>query len=179
MDSMLATEPTDGTGEKRTALPSLESWSNNERMRHVPPLDWMVRKVDVDLRKRIARLGAVFTNLASADPRHGAIDTELRALGKAIDRLSDLTKPTRHNGNSSDLPSRIDNALTQAVNSLRSLESTAFGRRHPFHHFDRSKAEMVYGALLAVMYRVELLLPLIRAVDPGIDEQLLADLEQR
>ncbi|HEY3055289.1 MAG TPA: hypothetical protein VGK31_05095 [Thermoanaerobaculia bacterium] len=175
MNSLLATEPIVATEEKRITLPPLESWVSNEAMRHVPSLDWMVKKVDVDLRQRIAKLTAPFANLASADPRYAGIEKELRALGKAIDRLTDSAKPVRHNGNGGDLPSRIQNALTQALGNLRSLELTPFGRRHPFHCFDRSKAEIVYGALLAVLYRVERLVPIIREVDPSIDEQLLAE----
>src|SRR5947208_16353788 len=35
MNSMLATEPTGETEAKRTTLPPLETWANNERMRHV------------------------------------------------------------------------------------------------------------------------------------------------
>jgi hypothetical protein len=178
MNSMLASEPIVATEERRSTLPPLETWANNERMRHVPSLDWMVRKVDADLRKRIATLAAPFANLASADPHRGDIEKELRALGRAIDRLSDAVKPSRHNGNGSDLPSRIDSALTQAANNLRALELTAFGRRHPFHYFERSKAEIVYGALLAVINRVERLVPLIREIDPNIDEELLAATSQ-
>jgi hypothetical protein len=175
MNSMLATEPTVATEEKRSTLPPLESWANNEKMRHVPSIDWMVKKADIDLRQRIARLAAPFATLPSADPRYGSIEKELRALCKAIDRLTDSAKPMRHNGNAGDLPSRIQNALTQAVGNLRSLEPTPFGRRHPFHYFERSKAEIIYGALLAVLYHVERLGPLIREVDPSIDEQLLAE----
>lgn len=174
MNSMLATEPTVTAEEKRLAPPTLETWANNERMRHVPPLDWMIRKVDVDLRGRIAKMTAAFSDLASADPRHSAIEAELRTLCRAIDRLSDAAKPSRHNGINADLRTRIDNALTLAAGSLRSLESTPFGRRYPFHAFDRSKAEQVYGALLAVIAHVERFLPLIRVIDPNIDEQLLA-----
>ncbi len=124
-------------------------------MRHIPPLDWIIRKTDVELRERIHKLTAVFATLSSSDPRYSAIDAELRVLGGAIDRLADAVKPSRHNGNGSDLSSRLDAALTQAVSSLRSLESTPFGRRCPFHTGERSKSEPVYSALLAVMCHVE------------------------
>src|SRR5207247_4843484 len=121
MNSMLATEPTAETEAKRTTLPPLETWANNERMRHVPNVDWMIRKIDSDFRKRIATLAASFANLTSADPHYAPIEKEFRALCKAIDRLTDAAKPTRHNGNGGDLSSRIDNALTQAAASLRSV----------------------------------------------------------
>jgi hypothetical protein len=176
MNSTLATEPAAVTEEKQTPPSTLETWANNEQMRHVPPAGWMVSKIDTDVRKRIAKLTAVYANLASADPRHATIETELRALCKSIERLSDSAKPSRHNGAPADLPSRIEALLTQAVASLRSLEPTPFGRRNPFHAFDRSKAEPVYAALLAVICHAERVEQFVRTVDPGIDERLLEGL---
>ena len=168
MDSMLATEATVATEEKRVTPPPLETWAGNDRMRHIPPLDWMIRKVDVDLRQRILKLAAVFTHLPASDPRSPAIENQLRILGGAIDRLADMARPSRHNNNGGDLSSRLDAALTNAVACLRSLESTPFGKRYPFHTGERSKSEMVYASLLAVMYDVEKLIPLVRDVDPDV-----------
>jgi hypothetical protein len=136
----------------------------------------MVRKLDDDLRKRIEKLIAVYSGLPVADPHHGTIDSELRGVSKAIDRLIDAVKPSRHNGNGGDIASRLSSQLSQAVSSLRSLESTPFGRRNPFHMFDRSKAEPVYAALLTVMNHVERVVSLVRAIDPGLDERLLEGL---
>ncbi len=169
MNSMLATEATVATEGKRLTLRPLETWAENEPMRHIPPLEWIIRKTDVELRERIHKLTAVFATLPSSDPRWSAIDAGLRLLGGAIDRLADTANPSRHNGNGSDLPARLDAALTQAVASLRTLESMPFGRRYPFHTGDRSKAEPVYSALLAVMCHVERIVPLIRDFDPDFD----------
>lgn len=144
-------------------------------MRHIPSAGWMAQKVDVDLRARIAKMTAVFADLASADPRYPAAERGLRDLGSAIEQLAVIAGGRRNNSNEipAALPSRIDAALTQAASSLRSLESTAFGRRHPYQWFDRSKAEPVYGALVAVICHVERVAPAIRAIDPDIDEKLL------
>jgi hypothetical protein len=168
MDSMLATEATSATEEKRVTPLPLETWANNERMRHIPALDWMIRKTDVDLRQQIQNLAGAFSNLPSSDPRHPVIEGELRLLGGAIDRLADVAKASRHNNNHGDLASRLDAALTNAVACLRSLEATPFGRRYPFHHGERSKAEPVYASLLAVMHHVEKLSALVREVDPEV-----------
>jgi hypothetical protein len=175
MNSMLATEPTAATEEKRTTLPPLETWSANERMRHVPPVEWMLRKLEIDLRSRINKLMAPFADLAAADPHSATIESEVRALGGAIDRLT-VTAGGRRTAESAatTLPARIGSALGQAAASLRALEQTPFGQRNPYHTFDRSKAEPVYGALLAVICHVERLVPLVRALDPDIDEKLLA-----
>ena len=177
MNSMLATEAAVTTEEKRPALPPLEAGSSNELMRHVPATAWMVRKLDSELRTRLEKLLAVYSGLAAADPRHASIDTELRALCKTLERLAESVKPGRHHTNgSSDLPSKITALLNHAISCLRSLESTAFGRRNPYHLFEKSKAECVYAALLSVICHVERIVPLVRAVDPSVDERLLAGL---
>ncbi len=177
MNSILATEAaTAAAEEKRNALPPLETQNDNERMRHVPSAEWMARKLETDIRKRIDNLIRVFADVPAADPRHAAYETELRALCKSLERLIDTAKlSTRHNGHG-DLPSRIDTLLTQAAATLHSLESTPFGRRNPYHAFDRSKAEPVYAALLSVLCHADRVLTLARGIDPGIDERLLAGL---
>jgi hypothetical protein len=163
MDSMLATESAVATPvateDKRLTAPGLETWAENDRMRHIPPLDWMIRKVDVELRETIHKLA---TAVSATDPRYSTIDSELRAVGGAIDRLADVSKATRYTSNASDLAARLDAALTHAVGCLRALESTPFGKRYPFHTGERSKSEPVYSSLLALMYhveRVQILLP--------------------
>ena len=176
MNSILATEPAAAaTDEKRSTLPPLETWASNERMRHVPSAEWMARKVETDIRKRVDTVMPALLNLPGSDPRHASLETEFRSLCKALERLADAARPTaRQNGH--DLPSRIDSMLTMAAANLRSLETTAFGRRNPYHAFDRSKAEPVYAALLTVFGHLERVITLARAIEPGIDERLLEGL---
>ncbi len=170
MNSILATEPTAPAEEKRPTLPPLETWSENERMRHIPTPEWMAQKVDGDVRSRINKMTAVFGDLASADPRYAEVETGLRALCTAIEQLAAIAGGRRNGAEpAAALAARIDAALTHAATSLRSLESTAFGRRHPYHWFDRSKAEPVYGALVAVICHIERLVPAVRAIDPEIE----------
>lgn len=173
MNSILATEPAAAATEKRNTLPPLETQSGNERMRHVPTAEWMARKLETDVRKRLDNLLRVFGDVPAADPRHAAYETELRALCKALERVIDIAKiSTRHNGHG-DLPSRLEEVLTQAAATLRALEPTPFGRRHPYHAFDRSKAEPVYASVLSVLCHTDRALTLARAIDPRLDERLL------
>jgi hypothetical protein len=176
MNSILATEAaTAATVEKSSTLAPLESWAANERMRHVPTAEWMARKVDNDLRRRIEKLKASFSNLSSGDPRYPGVDNAFRGLCKALERLCEAAK-ARHNGtnhHNSDVHSRLETLLANSVAALRALEPTAFGRRYPYHFFDKSKAEPVYGALLAVIDHAEKVLTLVRTIDPDIDERLL------
>ena len=180
MDSLLATEATDSattvaTVEKPGTLAPLETWTANERMRHVPSAEWMARKLDGDLRKRIEISLTSFSNIVAGDPRRDSAENEFRALCKSIEKLCDAAKNKHHNGNNhhGDVASRIETALANAVAALRALEPTAFGRRNPYHYFDRSKAEPVYAGLLAVIYHIEKTVTLVRTIDPDIDARLL------
>lgn len=122
----------------------LETWADNERMRHVPTLPWIVEKLDVDLRHRIEAVAP------SLD------ETSVRALCRALDRLADLGRHTRTNGHApNDLTARVTWALEHAVANLRSIDANLFGRRFPMQTHERSKAEPLYAALLVVIEQVK------------------------
>ena len=169
MNSTLATEPT----EKVASKVVLETWGKNERMRHVPPLGWMIEKLDLDLRRRIEKVIA-----AIGTPQSGeAADIELRALCRAIDRLADAAKfsrPTNHAP--AEIGARITWAINHALSALGSLDANLFGRRYPFQTLERSKGETLYGAMLVIIDHVHRLTTLARAADPSVDERLLEGL---
>ena len=169
MTSMLATD----AEEAAAGRSSLETWARNEPMRHVPSAEWMSWKMDQDLRRRIELLFGPYANLSSDDPRRGPLENELRALCRAIDRLSEVARHSRNNHPPHDIGDRIVWALNQAVGSLNSLDPHLIGRRYPFQTGERSKAELLYGALLVVIQHVGRVLTLVRVIDPSVDEQLL------
>jgi hypothetical protein len=161
MNSTLATEP----AEKPVTRSLLETWGKNERMRHVPPIEWIIDKLGGDLRRRIEVL-------AAAKPDE-AIDAELKALCRAIDRLADAAKHSRPPVQTpAELPAKLEFAINHAVSCLSSLDPSLFGRRYPFQTFERSKGETVYGGLLVVIDRVHRLTALVRSVDRSVDERL-------
>jgi hypothetical protein len=161
MNSTLATELT----EKPAAGSQLETWGKNERMRHVPTIESIVDKLDRDLRRRI--------NVLATSPTNDAIDAELKSLGRAIDRLADTAKHSRTPAQASaELAARLDSAITHAISCLNSLDPNLFGRRYPFQTLERSKAEMIYGALLVVIDRTHRVTELVRSVDRSVDERL-------
>src|SRR5262245_44481903 len=172
MNSMVATE----APEKAAARPLLETWGKNERMRHIPSVEWMVWKLDADLRRRIDKLLAPLNGLSADDPGHTAVENELRALCRAIDRFADTIRHGRNGQGPPELPHRVSWAIGQAVGALRSLDGNLFGRRCPFQTFERSKGEVIWGALLVIIEHVYRITPLIRALDPGIDARLYEDL---
>jgi hypothetical protein len=174
MTSMLATD----ADEAAAGRSLLETWGRNEPMRHVPSAEWMSWKVDQDLRRRIELLFGPYTNLPLDDPRRGPLENELRALCRALDRLSDVARHARNVHPPHELGDRIAWSLNQAVSCLDSLDPHLIGRRYPFQTGERSKAEPLYGALLVVIQHIGRILPLVRDIDPGVDEHLLDGLVQ-
>jgi hypothetical protein len=169
MNSTLATEPT----EKVASRPLLETWGKNERMRHIPPLGWIIEKLDIDLRRRIDKLIASIGSPQSGE----AADIELRAVCRSIDRLADAAKFSRATNHApTEIGARITWAINHAVSALGSLDANLFGRRYPFQTLERSKGEALYGALLVVIHHVHRLTTLARAADPNVDERLLEGL---
>lgn len=153
----------------------LETWGKNERMRHIPSIEWITQKVDGDLRRRIDILMSAVAAVPTGDPRRPAIETECNALCRALDRLADAARHSRsstaHNG--FDIAQKIREALTQAVANLNAVDPSLFGRRYPFQTFERSKGEPLIAALLLVVNSVHRLTALMRQTDSGLDERLL------
>jgi hypothetical protein len=157
--------------------PLQETWSHNERMRHIPSLSWIVPKLDGDLRKRIEKLFAPFAGLAGDDPRRGPVETEFRALCHAIDRVGEIARRSRGGSHPpADLANRIGWSISHAVANLNATDGDTFGRRFPFQTFERSNAEPLWGAMLAVIDHVRRIEPLVRDIDPQIDERLYESL---
>lgn len=170
---MLATEP-DSPAPERGARPTrLEDHRENERMRHIPDPAWLVAKLEGDLRDRIEKLWVPFSDIGPADPRHAAIEAQFRAVCRGLDRIADIARRTRGGGHPpSDLGSRIRAALAQAVTSLNAADPATFGKRLPFHTFERSSSEPLWGAFLSVIDHLQRIVPLVREIEPDIDERL-------
>ena len=175
---MLATEAVpEQPAQKQPALTPLETWGQNERMRHIPTVEWMTRKLDGELRRKVEKLLAPVQALPADDAIRATIERELRSLCAALDRVADIAKHTRQNGYApGDLSSRVGWAISHAVTNLRTVDPELFGRRFPFHTFERSKAEPLYGAFLNVIYIIDRIVVLVRAIDLGLDEKLLEGL---
>ena len=155
--------------------PVLETWGKNERMRHIPSMEWITKKVDVDLRRRIEIAASAFETLVGSDPRRTAVEHDFTAVCRSLERLAEVARHSRvatpHVG--SDVRTRVAESVNFAVAALQSVDGNLVGRRYPFQTLERSKAEPLVGALLVVMNSVNRLLTSLRPVDPGLDERLL------
>jgi hypothetical protein len=178
---MLATEEQPSPTGERPERPSLlEQWPQNERMRHIPSAAWMVQKLDGDLRRRIEKLWLPYADLAASDPRHSVLEAEFRALCRSIDRVAAVARH-HHRGAQhppNDLGSKLTWMIGQAVASLHAADNDTFGKRLPFQTFERSNSEPLWAAMLSVIEHVQRLIPLIREIEPDIDEQLYEGLVQ-
>jgi len=170
--AMLLTEATENAAAKSL----LETWSANERMRHLPPLDAIARKLDGDIRRRCNELYASFAALPNDHARRAAIEEQLRCVCRALDRLADAVRHARSNLTPNAIGDRLQSSLEHAVSAVRSVDANLFGRRYPVQTHERSKAEQIVGGLVATLCHVEKLTALIREADPHIDERLLEGL---
>lgn len=156
-----------------------ETHAHNERMRHIPTLAQIVQKLDGDLRRRIEKLWLPYSDLPASDPRHPAMEAEFRALCRAIDRVGAIARHHRgHPHPPNDLGSRMSWTISQTVASLNAADADTFGKRFPYHTFERSNSEPLWAAMLAVIGHVQKLVPMIREIEPDIDEQMYAGLVQ-
>ncbi len=155
----------------------LETWSANERMRNVPAIDWMARKLDGDIRRRIEHLYLPYSDLPASDARHPALESEFRALCRNLERVCEVSRRSRGALHPpTELSGRLRWLVGQAVANLNAVDTTTFGRRYPFHTFERSNAEPLWAAILSVIDRVKRLHEAVREFEPEIDEKILEDL---
>lgn len=177
MTSMLANEPMAGNGGGSTTHPLLETWSTNERMRHVPPVGWMLEKLDGDLRRRLDTLCAPLEMLFADDVTRVEADSAIRGVAAALERVAEVARHSRGTSHPPNDPARrLTASLEHAITSLRTLDPDLIGRRFPFQAFERSKAEPLYAAVLAALFASRRLVDAIRAIDPDIDGRLDAHL---
>ena len=164
----LATEPPATPGEH---VSHLEAWSDTERMRHIPSISWMVEKLDHDLRRRIDLLWNAAT---AASAVASDLEKEFRALCRSLDRVADVARRTRgnHHHPPAELGGRIYWSMNHTVSNLNAVDGETFGRRFLFHTAERSHAEPLWAAMLAVIEHVHRLTSLVRPIDPGIDERM-------
>jgi len=137
-------------------------------MRHIPPIGWISEKLDGDLRRRVEKLCVALEGRMTPEA-----ENELRALCRALDRVADAGKHIRSNGHGpNDALQKVRWSMNHAVSCVRLVDSATFGRRAAFHHFEKSKAEGLYGAFLIVIDRIHRLTDVLRTIDPAIDEHL-------
>lgn len=122
-------------------------------MRHVPPLDELIVRVDVRVRRIVDTLHAcAFEGERGADPETlQEIQAQFERVIVWMDRLCDFARHSRRQPQrDGQLLSRLHHELDSAVAALRSLDAANFRRSASFHSFDKSNAESIYSTVLAL-----------------------------
>lgn len=177
---MLATEEASTpSGDPRPTETGLEKWPANASMRHIPKLSWIVEKVDVDLRRRIAKLWASYEDLPFTSPHHAQLEMEFRALCRSLERIAATARNFHgHPHPPNELGPRLTWTVNDVVAALRAVDSETFGRRYPFHTGERSHSEPLWASVLAAINHIQALVDLVRVIDPSIDEAMYEGLVQ-
>lgn len=150
-----------------------------EAMRHVPPLEYLIHKLDNDYRERADKLyWAVYDSGREIEPEAGAaIEKGFRELCSALDHLGRAARGGRGSGQTPEpLRAKLDHHWNSASKALASLDPTRFTYRAPCNQFDRSSGETLFGCLVMVGDAVRRLVPIVARVNPDIYEMLLAKL---
>ncbi len=177
MNDTVATEAVVSTPESRPQPLPLETVETNAKMRHIPSLDWMIEKLERTLHERLELVIGAIQGHDSDPALRMEIQSCLRSTGRAFEKLCETVRPGRsHHADSHDPIAYVRTTHVAAVAALRGLDASIFGRREPFHHFDRSRSECIYGAVLSTMVHTDRIVDLVRKFAPSIDERLYAHL---
>jgi len=150
-----------------------------EEMRHVPPLAYLIHKLDRDYRERADKLyWAVYESGREINPESlKEIEKGFRGLCSALEHLGRAARRGRGNGQPPEaLRLRLDHCWSGASKALSSLDAKDFTTRSACNLFDRSSGETLLGCLTLVGDKLRRLVPLVAAVNPDVYEMLLAKL---
>lgn len=148
-------------------------------MRHVPPLEWVLRKLD-ELRERADKLWwAAFDagREVTAEQRE-EIELALRLVAKSLDSLACVARhgPAARSGPAEDVRLAVEHAFSAATNAVRPLDALSFNRRSSEVDFNRAPGEQVLGGVLVVLAHMREVERLVERVNPDLREMLLARL---
>lgn len=122
-------------------------------MRHVPPLDELIQRLDVRVRRIVDTLHeAAFHVDHGGDPETlKEIEAQFERVILWMDRLCEFARHSkRQPQRDGALISRLHHELDSAVAALRSLDAQSFRRSSSYHSFDKSNAESIYSTVLAL-----------------------------
>lgn len=154
---------------------AMETVGQTEEMRHIPSLQLLIDKLDREVRGRIETLYASCFESATAldSATVNQLETRFRQICRWLERLGEQARGRRpHLNHDLNLRSRVRSTLGFAIESLSALEATQFRRRQPFHCFERSRAECIYGAFMVMNCELDRLTVLATAIDPDLSMKL-------
>lgn len=148
----------------------IEQFGTTERMRHIPPVEDLIRRLDLEVRKTIR---AIFERGSTEKPEvSAAVDAHLKRLCRSIERVVEIARHGKpmHSPANADIRGRIESATANAVGALSALDRVHFTQRTPFNSFDRSRGEMLHSAVLIVIRQTRDLVDEVAQSYPAIRE---------
>lgn len=152
----------------------MEEQRQNEVMRHIPTLARTRERIGKSYRSTAEKLYSSAYQRGEATPAD--VENGFRSLARCIEKFSESIRHTRINGHNQqqEMGKRLSIAFDQAVLALDSIREDEYGRRAPFHLFDRSHAETIFASVLMIGVHLERLIALVGRIDPDLNERLLA-----
>ena len=127
-------------------------------MRHVPPLDDIIERIDGKIRVRLTTIASIAERIG--DENH-PLQRMVKSACRQVCHIAEVARHRTHghaNGNGS-LTQSVNHSLTVALEALRAVDRSVYGRRMPFHRFERSECEEIYAAVVAVSSIIEEAIP--------------------
>lgn len=152
----------------------IEQFGTTERMRHIPPVEDLIRRLDLEVRKTIR---AIFERGSTEKPEIPAgVEAHLKRLCRSIERVVEIARNGRPMSSppNTDIRGKIESATANAVGALSALDRVHFTQRTPFHSFDRSRGEMLHSAMLIVIRQTRDLVDQVAQTYPAIRELISA-----
>lgn len=153
---------------------TLERIGETPELRHVPPREVVVRRLDVEFRRKLTILwdSVAALDQPSDTDLHAAFEDRVRYIIRWLDRLAHLARGP-YNPPHGNLREQLLAAVDGAVSAVNATDANAFRRRTPFHLFDRSRGELIYGAFVVIESAIASLTEQLSRIDPSLYEKLL------
>jgi hypothetical protein len=144
-------------------------------MRHIPPVEYLVFKIDVDYRARVQKLLRCFDEVRETidQQEREVVARHFLAVAHGLERICEVLRPSRSSRPPDDLRARLETAFANAAQALMSADEEALRTRAPDSQFEKSSGEVLLGAFLVLSDRIRLLTESVAGVAPAVWETLL------
>jgi antitoxin component HigA of HigAB toxin-antitoxin module len=151
---------------------SLENRLQNEKMRHVPSIEFMLDRIEREYARQL-RIVAEAIEEAFDAPERAAAETELLAACRWMIRAAECATHSKLHPHP---PAALHNAVAEyvrvTVEALQRIDGELFRRRMPYHRFERSEGEAVYLSFTAISFHLQRAIETVSRFDRAIYEKL-------